>query len=302
MLAAQLGRIQFFEGPPRRSGRGDRVSRSTSRKSLWLPETISEAMNTQGLIAGVLDGRPEESLALIRAEPRGRARERRCRVPRSAPTSTSPTRCSSATASTTPIRWTWRRLPSAAGSGGAVSSGSSRCTSSAHRWLMGEWDELFAMMRRRSERRGGAGRSRAGIEGIAIAAILAAGNRGLIDDVESVLRRLGATTTTPPTSRSRGSYLVVCAIVANATGDHADGPRIDSRAAFDLAETLSATALRRSSSHTSRGWRPRWRSGDRAATWMDSSRRSRGGSPGSVTPLMRAMTDRFRARLDPSVC
>ena len=97
--------------------------------------------------------------------------------------------------------------------------------------------------------------------------------------------------------QTRGSYLVACAIVANATGDHQTA--LDhSRAAFALAETLSARHSVIKYAYL-QGMEAGLASGDREASgWFLST--VEGWSPGSVTPLIRAMTDRFRARLDPS--
>jgi class 3 adenylate cyclase len=64
-LAAQLGRLLYFMG---------KVDRATERieqalemaESLWLPEVLSQALNTKSLILLTSKGRPEEGLALLR--------------------------------------------------------------------------------------------------------------------------------------------------------------------------------------------------------------------------------------------
>ena len=64
-LAAELGRLYFFKGE---SGAGcpqDRQRRSRSPSRLWLPEALSQALNTQGLLAGSA-GRSEQALALMK--------------------------------------------------------------------------------------------------------------------------------------------------------------------------------------------------------------------------------------------
>src|SRR5207249_3833172 len=64
-LAAQLGRFQYFSGD---------IDSATARieqaldmaESLWLPEILSQALNTKGIILATTKGRPEEGLALLR--------------------------------------------------------------------------------------------------------------------------------------------------------------------------------------------------------------------------------------------
>ena len=150
-------------------------------ESLWLPETISEAMNTKGLIAASW-GQPEESLALIKRSLEialendasgaairayinlGNEMFERDRFEDAYPLDLE------ALALCRRIGW--------AGLEWFV-----QIHISSHRWLVGEWDELFAMMNDApSAEEEPAVRS--GIEGIAISAILAAANRGLIDDVK----------------------------------------------------------------------------------------------------------------------
>src|SRR5581483_11034771 len=64
LLAAELGRLHFFKGE---------IGLATERidaaieiaESLWLPEPLSQALNTQGLIAS-FNGRSEQSMALLK--------------------------------------------------------------------------------------------------------------------------------------------------------------------------------------------------------------------------------------------
>ena len=58
VLAAQLGRLHFFAGHLDEAADTIELALGVA-ESLWLPETISEAMNTKGLIASS-HGRPEE--------------------------------------------------------------------------------------------------------------------------------------------------------------------------------------------------------------------------------------------------
>ncbi len=63
-LAAQLGRLHFFKGEVEVASQ--RVETAIEiAESLWLPEVLSQALNTQGLIAGY-SGRSEQSLALLK--------------------------------------------------------------------------------------------------------------------------------------------------------------------------------------------------------------------------------------------
>jgi tetratricopeptide (TPR) repeat protein len=63
-LAAQLGRLHFFKGEIDRAA--ERIDTAIEvAESLWLPEILSQALNTQGLIAS-FNGRSEQSLALFK--------------------------------------------------------------------------------------------------------------------------------------------------------------------------------------------------------------------------------------------
>ena len=63
-LAAELGRLHFFKGEIDLAA--ERIDTAIEiAESLWLPEVLSQALNTQGLIAG-FNGRSEQSLALLK--------------------------------------------------------------------------------------------------------------------------------------------------------------------------------------------------------------------------------------------
>ena len=63
-LAAQLGRFHFFAGDLERAS--DRIETALSlSESLWLPEVLSQSLNTAGLIAAGR-GKPEQALALLK--------------------------------------------------------------------------------------------------------------------------------------------------------------------------------------------------------------------------------------------
>ncbi len=63
-LAAELGRLYFFRGDLELAERRIETAVEVA-EFLWLPEVLSQALNTQGLIAS-WRGRPEQSLALFR--------------------------------------------------------------------------------------------------------------------------------------------------------------------------------------------------------------------------------------------
>jgi hypothetical protein len=161
--------------------------------------------------------------------------------------------------------------------------------------LAGEWDELLAMandaptLEEEPAVRGG-------IEGIAFSAILAAIQRGLIDDA---VRLSGMWDDHDDSSdvQTRSFYGVVRAAVANATGDHLAALG-HARHVFELAGSVS----RRHSAIKFvyvEAVEAGLAAGDiEACGWFLST--VEGWSPGSVTPFMRATTDRFRARLEPT--
>ena len=292
MLAAQLGRIQFFEGHLDKATEAIDFALDVA-ESLWLPETISEAMNTKGLIAASR-GRPEESIALIKRsleialenDASGAAIRayinlanemfERDRFEDSYPLDLE------ALALCRRIGWTglWWFV---------------QIHIASHRWLVGDWDELLAMMNDApSAEEEPAVRS--GIEGIAFWAILSAVHRGAIDDA---MRFFGVWDDYSASAdvQARSVYDVLRAIIANATGDHRAALQ-HARDAFDVASSLSTR-------HTSikfayiEAVEASLASGDREATvWFLST--VDGWSPGSVTPFIRAMTDRLRARFDPA--
>ena len=63
-LAAELGRLHFFKGDVELAARRIDVAIEIA-ESLWLPEILSQALNTQGLISS-WGGRSEQSLALLK--------------------------------------------------------------------------------------------------------------------------------------------------------------------------------------------------------------------------------------------
>ena len=66
MLAAQLGRFQCFMGDPQTGA--ERIEQALDMaESLWLPEVLSQALNTKGgLILESYKGRPEEGVVLMK--------------------------------------------------------------------------------------------------------------------------------------------------------------------------------------------------------------------------------------------
>jgi class 3 adenylate cyclase/tetratricopeptide (TPR) repeat protein len=63
-LAAELGRMHFFKGEVELASQRVDVAIEVA-ESLWLPETLSQALNTQGLISS-WGGRSEQSVALLK--------------------------------------------------------------------------------------------------------------------------------------------------------------------------------------------------------------------------------------------
>jgi class 3 adenylate cyclase/tetratricopeptide (TPR) repeat protein len=64
-FAAQLGRLLFFMGEPDRAATRIELALQMA-ESLWLPEVLSQSLNTKALILVTSRGRPEEGLALLR--------------------------------------------------------------------------------------------------------------------------------------------------------------------------------------------------------------------------------------------
>jgi class 3 adenylate cyclase/tetratricopeptide (TPR) repeat protein len=63
-MAAELGRLHFFKGEIDLAAERTDTAVDVA-ESLWLPETLSQALNTQGLIAS-FNGRSEQALALFK--------------------------------------------------------------------------------------------------------------------------------------------------------------------------------------------------------------------------------------------
>jgi class 3 adenylate cyclase/tetratricopeptide (TPR) repeat protein len=64
-LAAQLGRIQYFAGQARPAS--ERIEQALDvAEALWLPEILSQALNTKAVILYGAEGRRREGLALLR--------------------------------------------------------------------------------------------------------------------------------------------------------------------------------------------------------------------------------------------
>ena len=166
-----------------------------------------------------------------------------------------------------------------------------------HLLLTGDWDEALEMMREAPSAddepavRGGHRGDRVGRHP------RSSEEPGLtVEDVNRVLRRLGSTTTTAPMSRCARSMLQTArsprastAITPRALADRTRGVRsarmrepparrdqvVVPRAPCEAALAVGDLAVAEGLVSTVEGWKP-----------------------GQISPLMRAMTDRFRARLD----
>ena len=107
-LAAELGRLHFFNGELDVAAERIEVALDIA-ESLWLPEVLSQALNTKsGIVAA--GGAPTEGLALLAHALNVRWRTT-CPLRRYAPTSTSRTPSVGATATarrSSRTGWAWR--------------------------------------------------------------------------------------------------------------------------------------------------------------------------------------------------
>ncbi len=290
-LAAQLGRLHFFAGHLEVAAEAIELALGVA-ESLWLPETISEAMNTKGLIASAR-GRPEEALALIR---------RSLEVGLENDTPSAALRAYFNLANEMFERDRYEEstrldldaIALAQRLGWSGPEWFARMQIIAHQFLSGSWDEVLITMREALESEDPG--VRAGIEGIAWGAMEVARNRG---DVEEVNRCFAVWEDHSDSDdlQARAIYAVVRAIAAEANGD-VRGTLGFAQEAFDLRDALSHR-------HGAIKWSypiavdAALKLGDLAAAEALVST-VEGWKPGQISPLMRALTERFRARLAPS--
>ena len=282
MLAAQLGRIQFFEGHLDEATEAIDFALGVA-ESLWLPETISEAMDTKGLIVASR-GRPEEALALIKRSleialendaPGAAIRAyinlanemfERDRYDDSYPLDLE------ALALCRRIGWTgleWFVQIHVA----------------SHYWLVGEWNEVLALVNDApSVEEEPAVRN--GLEGMAFWAMYVAINRGSVVEAKRFLDMWGDYGDSADV-QYRGSYCATRAAFANATGDHPAALRY-ARNVFDDVGALSRRHSAIKSAYVE-AVEAGLAAGDRESSeWFLSV--VEGWSQGAVTPFIRAMT------------
>jgi class 3 adenylate cyclase/tetratricopeptide (TPR) repeat protein len=291
MLAAQLGRVQFFEGHLDEAIEAIEFALDVA-EALWLPETLSEAMNTKALITAARN-RPEESLALLQ-------RSLEIAQEHDVPSATIRAYINLANEMFERDRYDdadrldheaialCRRM------GWSGLEWFVQMHVASHLWLWGRWDELLAMMRDAPTPEEEPA-VRAGIEGIASSAMRAAAERGLAEEVGSIWAVWDDYERSEDV-QVRSFYLQTRAAFANATGDPAAALR-DARTAFALFGALDQRHASVKFSYVE-GVEAALALGD-----LDAARgfvaTVEGWPPGHVSPFMRAFTDRFAARLDP---
>jgi class 3 adenylate cyclase/tetratricopeptide (TPR) repeat protein len=291
VLAAQMGRIHYFAGHTDEAAEAIDLALGVA-ESLWLPATISEALNTKGLIAST-QGRPEESLALIKrsldialendapsAAIRGYVNLANELIERD--------RYEDAFAVDIEGLALCQRL------GWSITRWFLYGHVAEYRLLTGAWDELFAMMRDAPSVEEEPAVT-AGIEGIALWAMLAAANRGLVEEATAFFSACGRYDDTADV-QVRSVYQLARATLASVKGDQS-AALLAARESFDAHQTLDSRHSAVKGAYVA-GFEAAMASGDREnAEWFVSTVEA--WRPGLISPFMRAQTDRFRARLSP---
>jgi tetratricopeptide (TPR) repeat protein len=290
VLAAQLGRLHFFAGHLEEAAEAIELALDVA-ESLWLPETISEALDTKGLIASA-HGRPEESLALIR---------RSLEIALENDTPSAALRAYSNLANEMYERDRYDECTRLALDAIALArrlgwSGPewfARMQIVGHQFLSGAWDDVLDTMREAIETDDPG--VRAGLEGIAWGAMEVSRNRGEVGELDRYFA-LWEDYSDSDDLQARAIYAVVRAIAADANGDRSKAYGF-AREAFDLRGALS-------SRHGAVKWsypiavNAALELGDLAAA-EDLVSTVEAWTPGQISPFMRAMAGWFRARLDP---
>jgi tetratricopeptide (TPR) repeat protein len=290
MLAAQLGRLHFFAGHLEEASDAIELALGVA-ESLWLPETISEAMNTKGLIASAR-GRPEESLALIR---------RSLEVALENDTPSAALRAYTNLANEMyerdrydeSTRLDLDAIALARRLGWSGPEWFARMQIVGHQSLSGAWDDVLSTMREALESDDPG--VRAGLEGVALGAMEVASNRGDVDEVNRFFA-IWDDYSASDDLQARAIYAVVRAVAANANGEQRQA-LVFAREAFDLRDALSH-----------RHGAVKWSYPIAVSTALDVGDLGaaeelvssvEAWKPGQISPLMRAMTERFRACLAP---
>jgi tetratricopeptide (TPR) repeat protein len=291
VLAAQLGRLHFFSGHLDEAADTIELALGVA-ESLWLPETISEAMNTKGLIASS-NGRPEEALALIR---------RSLEIALENDTPNAALRAYANLANEMferdrydeSTRLDLEAITLAHRLGWSGPEWFARMQIVGHQVLSGAWDDVLDTLREALETDDPG--VRAGLEGIAWSAMEVARNRGEVGEVNRYFA-IWEDHSDSDDVQARAIYAVVRATAAEAKGDRRQ------------AQGFAREALELRGSLGSRHGAVKWaypiavdtaiELGDLAfAEELVSS--VEGWRPGETSPFMQGMVMRFRARLAPA--
>ena len=291
VLAAQLGRLHFFSGHLDEAADTIELALGVA-ESLWLPETISEAMNTKGLIASS-NGRPEEALALIR---------RSLEIALENDTPSAALRAYANLANEMferdrydeSTRLDLEAITLAHRLGWSGPEWFARMQIVGHQVLSGAWDDVLDTLREALETDDPG--VRAGLEGIAWSAMEVARNRGEVGEVNRYFA-IWEDHSDSDDVQARAIYAVVRATAAEAKGDRRQ------------AQGFAREALELRGSLGSRHGAVKWaypiavdtaiELGDLAfAEELVSS--VEGWRPGETSPFMQGMVMRFRARLAPA--
>ena len=290
VLAAQLGRLHFFAGHLDEAADTIELALGVA-ESLWLPETISEAMNTKGLIASS-HGRPEEALALIR---------RSLEIALENDTPSAALRAYANLANEMferdrydeSTRLDLDAIALAHRLGWSGPEWFARMQIVGHQVLSGAWDDVLDTMREAMESDDPG--VRAGLEGIAWEAMEVSRNRGEVGEVNRYFA-IWQDHSDSDDVQARAIYAVVRATAAEARGDRRQAHSF-AREAFDLRGSLGRR-------HGTVKWSypiavdTAIQLGDLAfAEELVST--VEGWKPGETSPFMHAMAMRFRARLAP---
>ena len=289
VLAAQLGRIHFFAGHLDEATEAIELALDVA-ESLWLPETISEAMNTKGLIASTR-GRPEESFALIK-------RSLDIALENDAPGAAIRGYINISNEMFERDRYDDGHELDVEGLALCRRLGWSglewflKMHVAGYHWLTGAWDDLLLTMRE-APSADEEPAVRSGIEGISWFAIQAAVHRGLLNEADrffDVWDRYDDSADV----QTRAVYQAVRAAMASAHGEH-DAALSAARESFDLHGPMSPRHGAIKSAYVE-GVEAALALGDSEAAERFLSTVER-WQPGQVAPFMRAQTERFRARL-----
>ncbi len=289
MLSATLGRVLTFGG---RSGGMEHIDRALEiAESLWLPDVLSDALNTKGVI---LDGqgRFEEELGLMK------------RSLEIALENDVPTAAIRAYSNLSYVMFGRDRYEDALQYQEKGIALARRLGFRGHMWFLtghvadtklvrGEWDEVEAVGQEADEEADDPGIS-AAAEFVLGARLRLAADRGNLDDARRLVERHGGDPEAGDV-QTRSYRRLMRAIIRNAEGDHRQA-LAEARAALENWRWLG---LR----HDVLKW-TFIEALDAALALGDAGAAEEilgivtGAAPGAVSPFMRAQAERFGARLD----